>query len=153
MLTVLLAKIRAVLVPVKTHHPLASTIAYSTGVDIEVADAALSLLGEDLAAWVIDHRRGEIRDADSADWRIFFGSPAPASKVWEAHDGTWRVSVHRRGETMQDFGATFRDQSQALRVSWQIYRQAIEADPSEIDALAEYQRALDEAATTKAARR
>lgn len=145
-------------------EPGSSDLAYSTGLPIAVCDAALRYLGDDLAPFVLAHRRAEIdavigdtltgseREIEAAFAEGFFDEPAPGCEVKphrgfnlpDFYDlrGTPRWVIFVGGKR---FGAIFRERADAARVSWHIYRQAMESEVSDDDALAEYKRALADA--------
>lgn len=137
--------------------PGASDLAYATDLPIAVCDAALRFLGDDLAPFVLAHRRAEILDLigdtltgselEIALAEVFFEDPAPgcevrikAAKIDGSSDYRYTLTVHGR-----PFGAVFRSRADAVRVSWHLYRQASESEMSDDDAFAEYKRALADA--------
>lgn len=145
--------------------PGASDLAYATDLPIAVCDAALRFLGDDLAPFVLAHRRAEILDLigdtltgselEIALAEVFFEDPAPGCEVKphrgfnlpDFYDmrGTPRWVVYINGRR---FGAVFRERADAARVSWHLYRQAMESEASDVGIFAEYKRAMADASKT-----
>lgn len=151
--------------------PGASDLAYSTGLPIAVCDAALRYLGDDLAPFVLAHRRAEIeavigdtltgseREIEAAFAEGFFDDPAPGCTV-EEEERSMIVTTGEPPRMMtamsrvfvlmvngKRFGAIFREREDAAKISWYLYRQAMESEVSDDDsASAEYKRALANAA-------